>query len=170
MSAPSPSQTPSGPGDRSAAPPAAQTAVEPQVFRLQRSAYLVVLFLTFCAAPLAFASTGTRESPAEFGPRALLMLVPVIAAVYIARTATIVDERGVQVRALLGSRLFPWESVRGLTVNERSVYVALVDGVVRLPCVRIADLAAVTRASGGRLPRMAEARPKYAPSKRSRRR
>lgn len=184
MSAPSPSQSPTGPdaapgrpagrspapgsAPQAAAQPAAPGDVEARTFRLQRSAYLIVLFLAFCVAPLAFASSGAESAAAGFGPRALLMLIPVLAAVYIARTATVVDARGVAVRALLGSRRFGWDTVRGLTVDERAVYIVLADGAVRLPCVRIADLAAVTRASGGRLPQVAEPRPKSPPTKRRR--
>jgi hypothetical protein len=43
------------------------------------------------------------------------------------------------------------------------------DGAVRLPCVRVADLAAVSRASGGHLPEIADPVPKFAPQRRRRR-
>jgi hypothetical protein len=69
---------------------------------------------------------------------------------------------------LLGSRRLGWDELRGLSVSGRSVYAVCVDGAVRLPCVRVADLAAVARASDGRLPAIAEATPKYAPSRRRR--
>ena len=65
-------------------------------------------------------------------------------------------------RALFGSRPLPWADVRGLTVNGRSVYAVVADGAVRLPCVHVADLAAVSAASGGRLPELAEPTPKPA--------
>jgi PH (Pleckstrin Homology) domain-containing protein len=140
-----------------------------RTFRLPALAYLVVLFLLFCAAPLAFTGNGSEAARAELGPRALLMLLPVLAAAFIARTRTVVDESGISVRALLGTRRLPWSGIRGLSVTGRSVYVVTRDGSVRLPCVRISDLAAVTKASGGKLPEVDEPTPKFAPSRRRRR-
>jgi hypothetical protein len=49
------------------------------------------------------------------------------------------------------------------------VYLVCRDGAVRLPCVRISDLAALSKASGGRLPAVAEPTAKFAPSRRPRR-
>ncbi len=141
-----------------------------RVFRLPGLTYLVAVFLLFSVAPLAFAETGAESAGAVYGPRMLLLLIPILAAAFIARTATVVDPSGVVVRALLGSRTLPWDKVRGLSVSGRAVYAVLGAGAVRLPCVRVADLAALSRASGGHLPDVAEAPPKYAPSRRSRRR
>ncbi len=149
------SSTAAGPSDR-------------RTFRLPALAYLIVLFLLFCTAPLAFAGDGSEEARAALGPRALLLLLPVFAAAFIARTRTVVDENGVSVRALFGTRHLPWTEMRGLSVTGRSVYAVSRDGSVRLPCVRISDLAAVTKASGGKLPEVAEPTPKFAPSRRRR--
>jgi Bacterial PH domain len=149
------------------------TAASPsgaRTFRLPALAYLIVVFLLFCTAPLAFAGNGDEGARAALGPRALLILFPILAAVFIARTRTVVDESGVGVRALFGTRQVPWPEIRGLSVSERTVYLVCRDGSVRLPCVRISDLAAVSKASGGRLPEVAEATPKFAPSRRPRRR
>jgi hypothetical protein len=99
---------------------------------------------------------------------AILYVIPVAGAVFIARTATIVDEDGIAVRALIGRRLLPWDQVRGLSVTGRSVYAVTDDGAVRLPCVRVSDLAALSGASGGHVPQLPEATPKYAPSRRRR--
>lgn len=130
------------------------------MFRLPRSAYLAVLFL-------ALGVTAMVQHPAV----AAIYVVPVAAAVFIARTATIVGARGITVRALLGSRTLSWDNLRGLSVSGRSVYAVLDGGgSVRLPCVRVSDLAAVSAASDGRLPQLREATPKYAPSRRNRRR
>ena len=128
-----------------------------RVFRLPRSAYLAVLFLALCVTPLV-------QHPLV----AILYVIPVAGAVFIARTATIVDEDGIAVRALIGRRLLPWNEVRGLSVTGRSVYAVTDDGAVRLPCVRVSDLAALSGASGGHLPQLPEATPKYAPSRRRR--
>ena len=142
----------------------------PRVFRLPRLAYLAVLFLLFCAAPVAFGSTGADSSGTQYGPRMIVLLIPLLAVVFIARTATVVDGSGLIVRALFGRRRLTWDQVRGLSVSGRSVYAVLGDGAIRLPCVRVADLAAMARASAGQLPEFAEPVAKYAPSRRSRRR
>lgn len=139
-------------------------------FRLPRLAYLVVVFLLFCVAPLAFSRGGGENGgPAGLSARTALVLIPILAAVFIARTATFVGPAGLRVRAVFGSRRVAWSDVRGLSVSGRSVYAVLADGSVRLPCVRVADLAEVARVSDGRLPEIADPVPKYAPSKRSRR-
>jgi hypothetical protein len=139
------------------------------VFRLPASAYLIVLFLLFCTVPLAVAGDASQLSRPELGPRLVLLVIPVAATVFIARTRTRVDGTGIDVRALFGSRRLSWDEVRGLSVAERSVYAVLPDGSVRLPCVRLADLGAISRASRGRLPEIADATPKFAPSRRPRR-
>jgi hypothetical protein len=139
------------------------------VFRLPRSAYLAVLFLLFGVTPLAFAAAGGDEGgPAGVSWRLALLALPVLAAVFIARTATFVTEHGFRVRAAFGARTLTWEQVRGLSLGPRAVYAVTDDGAVRLPCVRIADLAAIARASGGRLPEIAEPVRRYAPSRRRR--
>jgi hypothetical protein len=140
-----------------------------RVFRLSRSAYLVALFLLFGAAPLAFARSGDEGSEAVLGPRVALLLLPILAAVFIARTATIVSADGIQIRALFGRRWLPWSEVRGLSLDGNRVYAVVAGGAVRLPCVRIADLHAVAELSAGRLPPVAKPVPKYAPARRRRR-
>jgi hypothetical protein len=137
-----------------------------------------VLFLVLCTVPLAFGDNsvhsaadaadkgGTGISGVEIGPRALLLLLPIAVAFYIARTATTVNSSGITVRALLGSRTLPWSELRGLSVNERSVYAVCLDGAVRLPCVRVADLSTVAAVSGGKLPELPAPKLKFAPSRR----
>ena len=147
-----------------------QARVQARTFRLPKSAYLAVLFLIFCVLPLAFAKDGSYGAEPAYGPRMLFLLIPVVAVVFIARTATIVSADGIRVRAVFGSRRLPWAELRGLSIEGRSVYAVLPDGAVRLPCVRVADLAAVSKLSDGRMPQMPEPTPKYAPSRRSRRR
>jgi hypothetical protein len=141
-----------------------------RVFRLPRVAYLTVVVLFFGVAPLAFTDRGSEGAPAVLGPQTLLLLIPIVAAVVIARTATIVDSDGLTVRLAFGSRRLPWAQIRGLSVGERSIYAVGPDGAVRLPCVRVADLAAVSMASGGHVPELPPPTPKYAPQRRMRRR
>ena len=73
-----------------------------RVFRLPRSAYLAVFFLALCVTPLVQHPIVT-----------LAYVVPVAAAMYIARTATIVDDTGITVRAL---------SARGLAEEAPEAY------------------------------------------------
>lgn len=141
------------------------------VFRLPRSAYLAVLFLFFCVMPLAFSASGGDEGgPAGWTWRLALLLLPLLAALFIARTATVVGPRGFKVRAPFGSRTVPWEQAQGLSVGDRAIYVVTAEGVLRLPCVRVPDLPAIARVSGGRLPELPEAPRKYVPARRRRRR
>jgi hypothetical protein len=65
--------------------------------------------------------------------------------------------------------VLPWDEIRGLSVRGRSVYALTADGAWRLPCVHVANLAAMANASGGRLPELDEPTPKYAPQRRRRR-
>ena len=149
------------------------------VLRLPRSAYLVVLFLLFGVIPLALVDptdsstidphSGFGSAGLAIGPRMALLLIPIIAVLYIARTATFVDATGIRVRALLGSRTFPWDVVRGLTVRERAIYVVLAAGTVRLPCARLAHLHAIAEASNGRLPEIEQHVAKPAPGRKRRR-
>ncbi|MGI8678218.1 MAG: PH domain-containing protein [Jatrophihabitans sp.] len=138
------------------------------VFRLPRTAYLVILFLFFGAVPLAFTASGSDGPPARVGIQTVLILVPVIATVFVARTATIVDAAGITVRLAFGSRTMAWDGIRGLSVTGRNVYAVLADGSVRLPCLRVANLADVSRASDGRLPEIARPTPKQPPQRRRR--
>ena len=133
---------------------AADTA---RVFRLPRTAYLPVLLL-------AIGVTVLVQHPLAI----VAYLIPIVAAVYVARTATIVDADGISVRALFGQTRLPWDRVRGLSVTGRNVYAVTPDGAVRLPCVRLSDLAAVAAASDGRLPDLPEATAKYPPQRRRR--
>jgi hypothetical protein len=139
------------------------------VFRLPKLAYLAVLFLLFGTAPLAFTEGGYEAEAAHVGPQTLLMVIPVAAAVFIARWATIVDPSGITIRAAFGRRLIPWNEIRGLSVDGRTVYANTDDGAWRLPCVHVAELGVLSRASSGHLPEIDDPTPKYAPQRRRRR-
>jgi hypothetical protein len=147
----------------------------PVVIRLPRTSYLVVVFLFFACFTVGFGvngSHGLRDSAGhggfdgfDVGPQTLVFLVPVLAAAFIARTATIVSAEGLRVRALFGSRMLPWAGIRGLTISGRSVYAVVDGGAIRLPCVRIAHLGPISRLSAGRLPELPDATPKPAPQR-----
>ncbi|HZC69743.1 MAG TPA: PH domain-containing protein [Jatrophihabitans sp.] len=139
-----------------------------RAFRLPRSAYLIVLFLAFGCAPIAFTGHGIESEPAVIGFQTLILLVPVIAAVFIARWATFVGSDGITVRAAFGTRLLRWAELDGLSVSGRSVYAVTRDGSWRLPCVHVNDLGALSRASAGRLPELPTPTPKRVPQRRRR--
>lgn len=147
-----------------------------RIFRVPRSAYLVVLFVLIGTIPLAFAgalhdAVGSADSPVTdvvVGWRLVFLLVPLAAIAFIARTRTVVDPSGVTVRALLGTRHLSWTDIRGISVRRRSVFAVCGDGTVRLPCVTIGGLAAFTAASGGHLPQLAPPTPKYPLARRPR--
>ena len=73
-------------------------ASAPVVIRLPRTAYLAVVFLFIGAVVIAFGDsnphglqgnkTGSGSAGFSIGPQALVLLVPILAAVFIARTAT----------------------------------------------------------------------------------
>jgi hypothetical protein len=150
------------------------------VIRLPRTSYLVVVFLLFATLAVGFGDNhphGLEDSNGSsgfagfaIGPQAVVLILPILAVVFIARTATIVSAEGLRVRALFGSRELPWDAVRGLSVSGRAVYAVLDDGAIRLPCVRIAHLGPISRLSAGRLPEMEDAVPKPAPQRPMRRR
>ena len=144
-------------------------AVQPRTFRLPALAYIAVLFLLFGTAPLAFTSGGYEAESAHVGPQTLLLLIPIVAAVFIARWATVVDSTGITIRAAFGKRVLPWADLRGLTVRDRSVYALTDTDAWRLPCVHVRDLGVLSRASGGHLPEIDDPAPKFAPSRRRRR-
>ena len=132
-------------------------AVTTRVFRLSRATYLADFFV-FCGVTPFVRSW----------PLVALYLIPVAVIVYIARTATFVDDSGVAVRALIGERRMPWSEIRGLSITGRNIYAVLAEASVRLPCVRLADLAALAQASGDHLPELPQATPKFAPGRRRR--
>jgi hypothetical protein len=144
---------------------------------LSRAAYIAVPLLVFGTAPLAFGDDHPRGledahssnfSTIDWTPRALLLILPVVAAIFIARTATFVGPDGIRIRAAFGSRRLPWSGMRGLTVAGRSVYAVIDGGAVRLPCVGVAQLAEVARASAGHVPQLRDPVRRFAPARRRR--
>jgi hypothetical protein len=124
----------------------ASTAANPvvrAVFRLPRSAYLPVLFLGFGVTVLVSSWAWT-----------LVYLLPLLAALFVARRATLVDTREITVRAMFGRERIPWSRVRGLLISERGhVSVALDDqSAVLLPFVRVRHLPVLSQVSGNMVP------------------
>ena len=113
------------------------------VLKHPASAYLIVAFVALCVTVLV-------RSPLQ----ALVYLVPLAAAAYVARTATVVDEAGLHARAVFGSQTVGWDRLRGLRIEPSgAVYAVDTDGTqLRLPCVRGTKLDPLIAAAGGRIP------------------
>ncbi|HEX2904314.1 MAG TPA: PH domain-containing protein [Jatrophihabitans sp.] len=121
------------------------TELRRTVLKQPASAYLIVAFVALCV------------TAAVHSPWALLVyLVPLAGALYVGRTATIIDEGGLRARALVGSERVAWAELRGLRLAESgAVYAVSLDGTqVRLPCVRSTRLDPLIRAAGGRIPEL----------------
>jgi len=119
------------------------TATRRTVLKHSALAYLIVAFTALCCTAVVHSAL-----------LALIYLAPLAAAVYVARTATVVDDQGVHARAVLGSQMVGWHELAGLRL-DRSGTVYAVDssgGQLRLPCVRSTRLEALIAAANGRIP------------------
>jgi hypothetical protein len=116
-----------------------------QVIRITQMAYLGVVVLLFC---VFFAFVGW--------PIGLwwLLLLPVAAAVWIARTRTAVSEDGLDLRTVFGSRHLDWAQIAGVSIPKRGFVRAHLtdDTEVKLPAVSYDRLRDLIRASNGRIP------------------
>jgi hypothetical protein len=117
------------------------------VIKHPNSAWLIIAFLTLCM-------TAVVRSPIQ----ALVYLVPLAGAVYLVRTATVVDGTGLTARAVLASQSVAWADLTGLRLDHSTaVYAVDRDGTqLRLPCVRSTALRPLIAAAGGRIPDPAE--------------
>lgn len=113
------------------------------IIKHPNSAYLIVAFALLCV-------TAVVRSPWL----ALIYLIPIGGAWYVARTATIVDADGITARAMFGSYTVTWPELTGLRLSDSSaVYAVARDGTqTRLPCVRATKLTPLIAASAGRIP------------------
>ena len=116
---------------------------ERAVFRIPPLAILGAVLLAFCATPAAFGAPGFW----------LVYLLPVAVVVWVLRVRTTVDEEGLTVRRLVGSRRVPWSEIRSLHLRDKGgVRAVLTDGAeLPLPSVRVRDLPQLAAASGGHL-------------------
>ncbi len=119
------------------------TAMRRTVIKHPASGYLIVAFVALCATALV-------RSPIQL----LVYLIPLAGAAFLARTATVVDERGITAQGLFGSQLVTWDEIAGLRLDPSgSVYaVDRSGGQVRLPCIRSTRLDALVAAGRGRIP------------------
>jgi Bacterial PH domain len=111
---------------------------------MSRTALLPVVLLLVCVIPFAAAS-----------PWALVVLVlPVAAAAYVLRVGVDVDDDGITVRKVLGSRTVPWSELAGIRVGRRrGLWLVTTAGTeIALPVLRVGDLPRLAELSGGRIP------------------
>jgi hypothetical protein len=119
------------------------TAPRRTVIKHPALAYLIVAFTALCCTAVVHSKLLT-----------LVYLLPLAGALYVARTATVIDDAGVHARAMFGSRTVGWDELAGLRL-DRSGAVYAVDsagGQLKLPCVRSTRLEALIAAGAGRIP------------------
>lgn len=116
---------------------------ERAVFRIPPLTILGAVLLAVCATPAAFGAPWFW----------LVYLLPVAVVVWVLRVRTVVDEDGLTVRRLVGSRRVRWSEIRSLHLRDKGgVRAVLTDGVeLPLPSVRVRDLPQLAAASGGHL-------------------
>jgi len=123
----------------------ADTDQKPVVIRISPMAHFAVGFLTLGLLAVILA-----------GPPwvALLLVVPIMLSVAVARYRTVADAETVTARSLLGSETVGWDDIHGLRFSRSSWATAqLKDGQeLRLPAVTFATLPRLTEISGGRVP------------------
>ncbi|MFV0493463.1 PH domain-containing protein [Mycobacterium sp.] len=116
----------------------------PVVIKLSPMAHFAVGFLTLCMLAPVLA----------WPPSAPVLVIPVLLSAAIIRLRTIADDRGVQVRTLLGAKSANWDDIEGLLFHRGSWARAKLknDEELRLPAVTFATLPRLTEASAGRVP------------------
>ncbi|MCV7193985.1 PH domain-containing protein [Mycolicibacterium brumae] len=118
---------------------------KPVVIRISPMAHIAAFFMVLILLLPAFL----------WPPSTVLMVLPLLASVAIARLRTEADADAVTAHELLGSTRIPWEDIDGLHfVKGKWARARLRDGGrdVRLPAVTFATLPLLTQASRGRVP------------------
>ncbi|WP_232376274.1 PH domain-containing protein [Amycolatopsis aidingensis] len=113
------------------------------ILRIPGIATLAVAVLTVCVTPAAFAVPGLQA----------LYLVPIALFVWILRTRTVADARGLTVRTVFGQRELPWSELKGLSLSKRGKVSAVTTAgeEVALPTVRTRHLPVLSLVSEGRV-------------------
>lgn len=113
------------------------------VFKVPMVALVVLAFVVVCESTVALALPWFS----------LLYLIPLVGAVWVLRTRTVIDSSGLLVRRMFTRRLLPWSEVASLRVREGKWLAAvLADGSeVTLPEVRTRHLPVLSLITGGRI-------------------
>ena len=110
---------------------------------MSRTMLLPLVLFTLCLLPVAL-----------FSPWALLLLlVPVLLALWVLRVGVTVGDDGIGVQSLVGAREVSWPEVAGLRVDEQQrLWLVTTRGTeIRLPALRARDLPRLAALSGGRI-------------------
>jgi hypothetical protein len=110
---------------------------------MNRTALIPVGFLALCTVPLAFAAPWTP----------VLLLIPLLVALWVLRVGVDIAADGLTLRALVGQRRVPWPEVAGIRVAPRGdLWLVTTGGTeVRMPVMRARDLPRLAALSGGRI-------------------
>lgn len=130
------------------------------VFKHPGIALLGVALFAVCLAPIVGPWTLGRSVDGGAANVALvvlgwlLLLFPVLAAVWILRVRTVISPDGVRSVRIAGTTTIGWDGLAGIRIGDNgAVYAVRTDGSeVRLPAVTISQLPRVAVASGGRIP------------------
>ncbi|MGV9293389.1 PH domain-containing protein [Amycolatopsis sp. NPDC003676] len=114
------------------------------VFRIPTTAYLAIGLLTVCVTPIALG---------EIGGFQWLYVFPLALLVFVARTRTVANREGLQVRTVFGQRDLPWSSLKGLAITNKARVRAVLgdDTQVALPTVRTRHLPVLALVSEGKI-------------------
>jgi hypothetical protein len=115
----------------------------PARLRMNRTALIPVGLLALCTVPLAFAAPWTP----------VVLLVPLVVAVWVLRVGVDIADDGLTVRSLAGERRVPWSELAGIRVARRGeLWLVTTHGTeVRVPVMRARDLPRLAALSGGRI-------------------
>ena len=115
----------------------------PARLRMNRTALLPVGLLALCTVPLAFAAPWTP----------VLLLIPLVVAVWVLRVGVDIGDDGLTLRSLAGQRHLPWHEVAGIRVAPRGdLFVVTTRRTeLHLPVMRARDLPRPAALSGGRI-------------------
>jgi hypothetical protein len=111
--------------------------------RMTRTALLPVALLALCAVPLATVTIWTL----------VLLVVPLVVALWVLRAGVDFSADGVTVRRLAGQRSVPWAEVAGIRVASRgALWLVTTRGTeLRLPVLRARDLPRLATLTDGRI-------------------
>jgi Bacterial PH domain len=121
----------------------ASTDVAPVRLRMSRTMLLPLVLFALCLLPVVL-----------FSPWGLLLLLlPVLLAVWVLRVGVTVDDDGIGVQSLLGRRRIGWAELAGIRVGRRGdLWLVTTRGTeLRLPVLRARDLPRLASLSGGRI-------------------
>jgi hypothetical protein len=110
---------------------------------MSRTTLIPVALLFVCVLPLATAAPWTL----------VFLLIPLAAAAWVLRVGVDVDDAGVTVRSVAGSRPVGWSELAGLRIGRRrDLWLVTTQGTeIHLPVLRTGDLPRLAELSGGRI-------------------